>query len=120
MVESKASRRLATVKPRVLHDDRQIGNNHAGIFSAFGHRLQIGEIVEAQVARALGPDHEAVGTNRRAVGEIDGHFYLHVLIAAQARRPIDFANAESDQRLGHVQIFPEWGLRFVDDMPRRV
>src|SRR6185369_2262371 len=64
--------RLARVEARVLHDDRHVRLDDAGVVGGVWDGLGIAQIVEAQVQRAPRRHRHAIGPGRIAILEVEG------------------------------------------------
>src|SRR5437868_5478240 len=63
---------LPRVEARVLHDDRDVALEDAGVVGAPRDRLRIAEVVEAQVFGAPRRHGNAIRPGRLAIAEVDG------------------------------------------------
>jgi len=99
---------LARIEPRVLHDDRNVRLDEAGVVGISWDRLRVGEVIEAEVPRAPRGNGHSERSGRLAVAVEDGDrlppIGLFVQEFAQETRLL----AETDHNLNRAAQGRDW------------
>src|SRR5262245_8661794 len=67
----QGERRLPAVEPGVLHHDRHVGFDHAGVVGAPRDRFGTREVIEPQVSRALALNNKDIRPSWRSIRKVD-------------------------------------------------